>query len=80
MLRNLYCIVLGSSSNVQNLVSKILQTFGFKSLVSRLGLGPFKSRSRLEFLLKSWSRLGLATSISRLGLEDFDRDSSSGVS
>ena len=52
MPRNLYCNVLGSSLNVQNLVSKILQTFGFKSLVSRLGLGPFKSRSRLEFLLK----------------------------
>ena len=27
-----------------------MQTFGFKSLVSRLGLGKFKSRSRLEFL------------------------------
>jgi len=25
---------------------------GFKSLVSRLGLGTFKSRSRLDFLLK----------------------------
>ena len=37
--------------NVKN-ICKILQTFGLKSLVSRLGLGTFKSRSRLEFLLK----------------------------
>ena len=29
-----------------------MQTLGFKSLVSRLGLGTFKSRSRLEFLLE----------------------------
>ena len=33
-------------------ICKILQTFGFKSLVSCLGLGTFKSHPRLEFLLK----------------------------
>jgi len=61
-----------------------LQTFGFKTLVSRLGLGTFKTQSRLNFLLKvsisSWYPLGLITSMScaaRLSrLEDFDRDSS----
>ena len=69
--------MLGSSPNVQNLVSKIFakhcKRFGFKSLMSRPGLGTFKSRFRLEFLLK--------ISVSQrqcLGLEDFGRDSSSG--
>ena len=63
MSRNLYCNVLGSLPNVQNLVSKILAKY-CKRLVSKvsclvsvserssLGLGTLKSRSRLEFLLK----------------------------
>jgi len=57
-------------------IRDILQICGFKSLVSRLGLGTFKSRSRLDFLLKvsvssrscfglasvsPWSRFGLAS-------------------
>ena len=69
MPRNLYCNVLGSSPNVQNLVSKIfaLQTFGFKSLVSRLGLRMFKSRYRLEFLLKiSVSQRQCLASVSKI--------------
>ena len=39
----------------KNWCQKYLQNIanvGFKSLVSRLGRGPFKSRSRFEFLLK----------------------------
>jgi len=51
-------------------VRDILKTFGFSRLVSRLGLGTFKSRSRL--LAES---LVVVTSIFLLRLEDFDRDS-----
>ena len=78
MPRNLYCNVLGSSPNVQNLVSKIFA----KHLVSKVScLVSVSERSSLglvsSFCSKSWCRLGLATSMSRLGLEDFGRDSSS---
>jgi len=45
--------------------------------VSRLGLGTFKSRSLLDFLLKVSVSSRLRASMSRLGLEDFGRDSSS---
>ena len=85
MPRNLYCNVLGSLPNVLNLVSKIFAKY-CKRLVSKvlclvsvsegLSLGLVSS-----FCSKSRSRLGLATSMSRLGLgiDDFGRDSSFGV-
>ena len=48
-------------------IRKILQTFGFKSLESRLGLGTFNSRSRLEFLLKvSVSQRQCLVSVSKI--------------
>ena len=79
MPKNLYCNVLGSSPNVQNLVSKYFQNIANvwfqKSRVS--------SRSRnIPFLILSRvfaQSLGLATSMSRLGLEEFGRDSSSAL-
>ena len=52
-------------------ICKILQTFGFKSLVSRHVQVSVSSRVFAQ-------SLGLATSMSRLGLEDFGQDSSSG--
>ena len=81
MPRHLYCNVLGSSPNIQNLVSKIFAKY-CKRLVSKVScLVSVSERSSLglvsSFCSKSWSRLGLATSMSRLGLEDFGRDSSS---
>ena len=81
MPRHLYCNVLGSSPNIQNLVSKIFVKY-CKRLVSKVScLVSVSERSSLglvsSFCSKSWSRLGLATSMSRLGLEDFGRDSSS---
>ena len=79
MPRNLYRNVLGSSPNVQNLVSKIFAKY-CKRLVSKVScLVSVSERSSLglvsSFCSKSRSRL--ATSMSRLGLEDFGRDSSS---
>ena len=73
MLKNLYCNVLGFGNftecpkfGVKN-ICKILQTFGFKSLVSRLGLGTFKSRSRLDFLLEvSVSQRQCLVSVSKI--------------
>ena len=79
MPRNLYCNVLGSSPNVQNLVSKIFAKY-CKRLVSNVSyLVSVSEGSSLglvsSFWSKSRSRLGLATSMARLGLEDFGRDS-----
>ena len=77
MPRNLYCNVLGSSRNVQSLASK---TFAkcCKRLVSKVS-----SRSRnvqVSVLSRVFAQsLGLATSMSRLGLglENFGREYSS---
>ena len=69
MPRNLYCNVLGSSPNVQNLVSKIFAKY-CKRLVSKVSCLVSVSKR---------SSLGLATSVFRLDLEDFGRDSSSGL-
>ena len=81
MPRNLYCNVLGNSTNVQNLLSKIFAKY-CKRLVSKVScLVSVSEPSSLglvsSFCSKFRSRLGLATSLSRLGLEDFGRDSSS---
>ena len=52
MPRNLYCNVLETSPNVQNLVSKIFAKY-CKRFVSKVScLVSFKSRSRPKFLLK----------------------------
>ena len=82
---HLCCNALGSSPNVQNLVSKIFAKY-CKRLVSKVScLVSVSERSSLglvsSFCSKSRSRLGLATSMSRLGLglEDFGRDSSSAI-
>ena len=84
MPRDLYCNVVGSSPNVQNLVSKIFAKY-CKRLVSKVSCVVSVSERSclglvLSFCSKSRSRLGLATSMSRLGigLEAFGRDSSSG--
>ena len=78
MPRNVYCNVLGSSPHVQNLVSKIFANIANvwfqKSRVSSRSRNVQVSVSSRVFA----QSLGLATSMSRLGLEDFDRDSSSG--
>ena len=81
MPRNLYCNVLESSPNVQNLMSKIFAKY-CKRLVSKVScLVSVSERSSLglvsSFCSKSRSRFGLATSMSPLGLEDCGRDSSS---
>ena len=73
--------MLGSLPNVQNLASKIFAKY-CKRLVSKvLCLVSASERSSLgldsSFCSKSRSRLDLATSMSRLGLEDFGQDSSS---
>ena len=52
----MYCNVTGNSSKcpkfrVKN-IRDILYTFDFKSLVFRLGVGMFKSWSRLDFLIE----------------------------
>ena len=78
MPRNLYCNMLGSSPNVQNLVSKIFAKY-CKRLVSKVScLVSVSERSSLGLARVFAQSLGLATSMSRLGLEDFGRDSSSG--
>ena len=81
MPRNLYCNVLGCSPNVQNLVLKIFAKY-CNCLISKVScLVSVSTRSSFGLVSsicsKSRSRLGLATSMSRLGLEDFGRDSSS---
>ena len=81
MPRNLYCNVLGNSPNVQNLVSKIFAKYCKRLVLKVSSLISVLERSSLGlvsiFFSKSRSRRGLATSMSRLGLEDFGRDSSS---
>ena len=75
MPKNLYCNVLGNSPNVQILVSKNIANIWFqKSRVSSRSRNVQVSVSSQDFA----QSLGLATSMSRLGLEDFGRDSSSG--
>ena len=70
MRRNLYCIVLGSLLNVKNLVSKIFAKYCNvwfqKSRVSSR-FRPIQVSSQVFA-----QSLGLATSFSHLGLEDFD--------
>jgi len=63
-------------SIVQNFIKKNSKKFvNIWFQKSRLGLGTFKSRSRLDFLLKvSVSNVNVS---SRLGLEEFGRDCSS---
>ena len=74
MPRNLYCNVLGSSRNVQNLVSKIFAKY-CERLVSKVWcLVSVSARSSLGLVSSFCSK-----SRSRLGLEDFGRDSSSAV-
>ena len=73
MPRNLYCNVLGSSPNVQNLVSKIFAKY-CKRLVSKVSSPSRKVQVSVSSRVFAQS-LGLATSMSRLGLEDFGRDS-----
>ena len=77
MPRNLHCNVLGSSPNVQNLVSKYSQNIANiwfqKSLVLSWSWHVQVSVSSGVFA----PSLSLATPMSRLSLEDFGRDSSS---
>ena len=69
MPRNLYCNVLRSSPNVQNLVSKIFEKY-CKRLVSKVScLISVSERSSLGLVsVSSRSRLGLVSVSSRLGL------------
>ena len=75
MPRNLYCNMLESSPNFQNLVSKIFAKY-CKRLVSKVSSRFRKVQVSVSSRVFAQS-LNLATSISRLGLEDFGRDSSS---